>query len=498
MANTASGANGSTGAYSLLPSVANNMPPAIPEARPGMTEDEIALYDRQIRLWGMRAQEKIRSANVLLVTVRGLGNEIAKNLVLAGIGSLTIADHNNVTEEDLGSQFLLATPSAGDVVPTDATPEQRQAADRAAAAAVVGTNRAAAVSQQLSAMNPRVKIVAEQRDVSTQPASYFEQFSLVIVTDRNPAVLNYINTATRLQNRPFYAASSYGFYGFIFADLIEHDFMITRTRGNIASKPGEKETRTRTVIDVKVEEEGAADIKETITKREVYSTWYLASDSSPLPESIRTVPRRLRKVTPLLPCLRALWTFQENHPGPEGHRVPSSDNATDRAEFIRLVNEQQEFLGTPPVAADKIREFLQSVESMREISPVATVLGGQLAQDVINTIGHTQQPIQNLLVFDGTTMQSSVYAMHPEIHLGTAQLATAPNTTAPESASEATGGAGGSMNATADRIMAAGIASAAALQAGNAADAAAAVTAVPATTIADTAMPPPPLPQASQ
>jgi len=52
------------------------------------TSDEIALYDRQIRLWGMQAQERLRNANILLVNIKALGNEIAKNLVLAGIGSI--------------------------------------------------------------------------------------------------------------------------------------------------------------------------------------------------------------------------------------------------------------------------------------------------------------------------------------------------------------------------------------------------------------------------
>ncbi|KAL1894699.1 E1 ubiquitin-activating protein aos1 [Sporothrix stenoceras] len=435
MADVNGGAAGSNGAQ---PAAAA----AVPDARSGMTEDEIALYDRQIRLWGMRAQEKLRSAHVLLVTVRALGNEIAKNLVLAGIGSLTIADHENVTEADLGSQFLLATPSAGEVVPPGASQEQREAADRAAAAAVVGKNRAVTVSQQLSSLNPRVNVVVEQNDVSKQAAGYFEKFTLVIVTDRDPAVLNYINTATRLQGCPFYAANSYGMFGFIFADLIEHDFVITRERGNIASKVGDRETRTRTIVDVKVEgeESGAGAAKESVTKREVYSTWYLASDASLLPHSIRSVARRLRNVTPLLPCLRALWAFQDFH-SHENYRVPNPNSPEDRTEFIGLVNTKQQALGTPPVAADKIREFLQSVAELHEISAVATVLGGQLAQDVINTIGQTQQPIQNLVVFDGNNMTSSVFAMHPEMNLGTAQLATAPKSTATETVAQATGGA---------------------------------------------------------
>jgi ubiquitin-like 1-activating enzyme E1 A len=40
--------------------------------------------------------------------VKALANEVAKNLVLAGIGSLTIIDHQDVTEEDLGAQFFIA------------------------------------------------------------------------------------------------------------------------------------------------------------------------------------------------------------------------------------------------------------------------------------------------------------------------------------------------------------------------------------------------------
>jgi ubiquitin-like 1-activating enzyme E1 A len=42
-----------------------------------------------------------------------LGNEVAKNLVLAGIGSITLADHKIVTEEDLGAQFLITDADVG-------------------------------------------------------------------------------------------------------------------------------------------------------------------------------------------------------------------------------------------------------------------------------------------------------------------------------------------------------------------------------------------------
>jgi ubiquitin-like 1-activating enzyme E1 A len=78
-----------------------------------ITADEIALYDRQIRLWGVKAQESLRKANILLVNMRALANEVAKNLVLAGINSLTVIDHELATEDDLGAQFFLAEDDVG-------------------------------------------------------------------------------------------------------------------------------------------------------------------------------------------------------------------------------------------------------------------------------------------------------------------------------------------------------------------------------------------------
>jgi ubiquitin-like 1-activating enzyme E1 A len=55
----------------------------------------------------------LRSANILLISFRALANEIAKNLVLAGIGSLTILDHEVVTENDLGAQFFISQDHVG-------------------------------------------------------------------------------------------------------------------------------------------------------------------------------------------------------------------------------------------------------------------------------------------------------------------------------------------------------------------------------------------------
>jgi len=55
----------------------------------------------------------MRNANVLIITMRALANEVAKNLVLAGIGSLTVLDSEDVVEDDLGAQFFVSDVHVG-------------------------------------------------------------------------------------------------------------------------------------------------------------------------------------------------------------------------------------------------------------------------------------------------------------------------------------------------------------------------------------------------
>jgi ubiquitin-like 1-activating enzyme E1 A len=82
-------------------------------ATDGLSADEIALYDRQLRLWGVEAQNRMRKAHVLLITLRALGNEVAKNLVLAGIGALTVLDSENTNEGKSPGEFLMTEEDGG-------------------------------------------------------------------------------------------------------------------------------------------------------------------------------------------------------------------------------------------------------------------------------------------------------------------------------------------------------------------------------------------------
>lgn len=48
-----------------------------------------------------------------MIKLKALGGEVVKNLVLAGIGSLTILDSEVVTEDDLCAQFFVSEEDIG-------------------------------------------------------------------------------------------------------------------------------------------------------------------------------------------------------------------------------------------------------------------------------------------------------------------------------------------------------------------------------------------------
>jgi ubiquitin-like 1-activating enzyme E1 A len=368
--------------------------------------DEIALYDRQIRLWGIQAQERIRSSKVLLISVRALSNEVAKNLVLAGIGSITLLDPEPVGPGDLGSQFLLS--EAPD-------PES-----------LIGRNRAEAASHFLRRLNPRVHVAVDTESISSKHMSFYSEFDIVVATDTDPTSLNIINTATRLHGRKFYAAGTHGMFGYIFSDLIEHDYVEKRDLSNVPSRLG-PETLTRSVIDVVRRKDGGDKSYEAVTRRELYSTWFLASDAAGLPPRYHANKRLLRGVTPIISCLRGLWDFQS-----EMNRYPDMTSRDDMRSFTVRASAKHKALRLPPetLTSAVLARFSENI--LCEVSTTSSILGGQLAQDIINVLSHSQQPIQNMVVFDGTEPGADILELHPEGELGRRLLMTQPEIETPQ------------------------------------------------------------------
>lgn len=55
----------------------------------------------------------MHNARILLVGLDGLGAEIAKNIILAGVKSVTIVDNKTVSSYDYGAQFFVRSAEIG-------------------------------------------------------------------------------------------------------------------------------------------------------------------------------------------------------------------------------------------------------------------------------------------------------------------------------------------------------------------------------------------------
>ncbi|CAG8443318.1 7219_t:CDS:10 [Diversispora eburnea] len=283
-----------------------------------ITEDEAALYDRQIRLWGLEAQQ------------RGLNNEVCKNLVLAGIGTVTIIDHNVVTEEDLGAQFFVTAED-------------------------IGKNRAHSSVNRVNQLNPRVKVISDSSNLNTKPEEFFQSFDLVCLTDGDPDTMLRIDEICRKFNKKFYAASTYGYYGYIFCDLNQHEYILERK--------------------IKIPHSAEFQVKVLKHKEEYFSLQEVLSKSD------WSKVKRIKKVTPLLWAILILWKFQQ-----EKKRLPDVNNTED---IDKLNSVKDSYLQSLNIVNTTILdELIESItrNSTAEITPVCAILGGILAQDILNAL----------------------------------------------------------------------------------------------------------------
>eukprot|EP00475_Leptophrys_vorax_P000539 TRINITY_DN102_c0_g1_i1.p1 TRINITY_DN102_c0_g1~~TRINITY_DN102_c0_g1_i1.p1 ORF type:complete len:1081 (-),score=373.56 TRINITY_DN102_c0_g1_i1:63-3305(-) len=152
------------------------------------------LYSRQIGAFGVELMGKLITMRVLLVGMKGVGVETAKNLILAGPKAVTIHDDELVKIEDLGTNFYLKE--------TD-----------------VGKPRAASVVQQLATLNPYVEVTVHS---GVLDENVWKDFHVVVYADNSPLehlikANKYCHSATPA--KPFIYASNNGIASSIFSDF---------------------------------------------------------------------------------------------------------------------------------------------------------------------------------------------------------------------------------------------------------------------------------------
>eukprot|EP01061_Rhynchopus_euleeides_P003327 TRINITY_DN12602_c0_g1_i1.p1 TRINITY_DN12602_c0_g1~~TRINITY_DN12602_c0_g1_i1.p1 ORF type:complete len:558 (+),score=244.01 TRINITY_DN12602_c0_g1_i1:139-1812(+) len=70
-------------------------------------------YDRGMRLWGAEGQKALEDSHICLLGASAVGTEALKNLVLPGVGRVTVVDGGVVSLRDLGRNFFVTQESVG-------------------------------------------------------------------------------------------------------------------------------------------------------------------------------------------------------------------------------------------------------------------------------------------------------------------------------------------------------------------------------------------------
>ncbi|XP_034633201.1 ubiquitin-like modifier-activating enzyme 7 isoform X6 [Trachemys scripta elegans] len=157
-------------------------------------EIDEGLYSRQLYVLGHEAMRRLAKTAVLVSGMKGLGVEIAKNIILAGVKSITVHDPGNVQWSDLSSQFFLSESN-------------------------VGQNRAVASQQRLAELNSYVPVTAYTRELSE---SFLAAFQVVVLSNSPLEEQLRISDICHACSIRFILADTKGLAGQLFCDFGEN------------------------------------------------------------------------------------------------------------------------------------------------------------------------------------------------------------------------------------------------------------------------------------
>lgn len=319
-----------------------------------LTDHEAELYDRQIRLWGLESQKRLRAAKVLLIGLNGFGAEIAKNIILAGVNSVTFLDHRNVTVEDRCSQFL---------TPTE----------------LIGKNRAEASLQRAQNLNTMVTVTADTANVDDKPDAYFSNFDVVCATQCTITQLKRINNVCRKHNVKFFTGDVWGALGYTFADLIVHEYV-------------EDVVQTK---KVQLLESGGTIEKEkfeSITVTEKHTETFV-----PFETILNVKKSSLVKESEIYYMFLIMLNYREKY----GEDPLPSERGSEnfKSEAAAIIKQYD--------LDDKINDLVEG-DVYAQISPICAIVGGIMGQEIIKTVSQKGTPHNNLFVFNPNTLCGKV------------------------------------------------------------------------------------------
>uniref|UniRef100_A0A673LS56 E1 ubiquitin-activating enzyme n=1 Tax=Sinocyclocheilus rhinocerous TaxID=307959 RepID=A0A673LS56_9TELE len=156
-------------------------------------EIDEGLYSRQLYVLGHDAMKRMQSSNVLISGLRGLGVEIAKNVILGGVKSVTLHDQGVAEWKDLSSQFYLREED-------------------------LGKNRAEVSQLRLAELNSYVPVTSFTGALTNE---YLTKFQVVVLTNSSLDEQICIGDFCHSNGIKLIVADTRGLFGQLFCDFGE-------------------------------------------------------------------------------------------------------------------------------------------------------------------------------------------------------------------------------------------------------------------------------------
>jgi ubiquitin-activating enzyme E1 len=385
------------------------------ELKSGEGEIDESLYSRQLYVLGHEAMKRMGASHVLVAGLRGLGVEIAKNIALAGVKSLTLYDPKPAAIADLSSQFFLH--------PDD-----------------VGKPRAKVTVPRVSELNPYTPVQEFSGTDLTSDLSQLKQFQVVVLTDTS--LKDQVKIADYCHENGIYIVitETFGLFGTIFTDF---------GKGFVVADPTGEQVNTGIVADIdsdglvsaldetrhgledgdyvtfsevegmeglngceprKIEVKGAytfsiGDVsglgeykkggQYIQVKRPKILNFEPLSQQLKKPEHLISDFAKFDRPQQLHAGIQALHAFAEAHNG----ELPRPHNDEDAAEVLKLA---QGYAGEGDDKIELDEKLIKelSYQARGDLTPMAAFFGGLAAQEVLKSVSGKFHPIVQWLYFD--------------------------------------------------------------------------------------------------
>jgi len=156
------------------------------------------LWARQLLVWGVEEQQKIRNATVLLAGAGAIGNEAAKNLAMLGIGRIIIVDRDHIELSNV-SRMIFFQPSD------------------------LGKNKAEFLAKNLHLRYPFVTTIAYRGDLESMPLKLYLDSKVVLCGLDNVVSRIFLTQTCRKYSIPLIDAGIIGLNGRVHSFLPPDD-----------------------------------------------------------------------------------------------------------------------------------------------------------------------------------------------------------------------------------------------------------------------------------